>query len=102
MKKKLGYGSLSLLLVIIALLWGCTFNGFCLGDQVLALLGMSGWSSGAFRIHYSVFHGILLYIPAYFLGKKFHHHLFAQSGKCISGCLGGCLLIILCAILIFT
>jgi len=102
MKKKPGFGSLSLLLVILALLWGCTINGFCLGDQVLAQLGMSGWSDGSFRIHYSVFHGIVLYIPAFFLGKKYNHHLFAQSGKCISGCLGGCLLVMLFAILIWT
>lgn len=101
MKKKLGYGSLSLLLVILALLWGCTFNDFCLGDRILALLGIPGWSSGPFRIHYPVFHGILLYIPAFFLGKKYSHHLFAQSGKWISGCLGGCLLVMLCSILIW-
>ena len=102
MKKKLGYGSLSLLLVLLALLWGCTFKGFCLGDQVLALFGISGWSSGAFRIHYSVFHGLLLYIPAFYFGWKFDHHLFAQSGKWISGCLDGCLLVMLCAILLWT
>lgn len=102
MKKKLGYGSLSLLLVIIALLWGSTINGFCLGDRILGLLGMSAWSHGTFRIHFPVFHGIVLYIPACFLGIKYSHHLFAQSGKWISRCLGGCLLVMLCAILIWS
>ena len=71
MKKKLGYGSLSLLLVVIALLWGCTFNGFCLGDQVLALLGMSGCSSGAFRIHYLFSMGYYFIFPPISSARNF-------------------------------
>lgn len=101
MKKKLGFGSISLLLVVIALIWSCTVNGFCLGDYVLAQIGLTGWSAGTFRTHYTVFLGLILYIPAFILGQRYNHHLFAQSGKWISGCIGGCLIVMGLAIMIW-
>ena len=46
-KEKLGLGSISLLLVIVAVLWSYNISGYCLGDQVLHALNLSAWSNEA-------------------------------------------------------
>ena len=43
-KKKTGVGSLSLLLVLAALVWSYNIFGFCLGDKVLTYLNLPAWS----------------------------------------------------------
>ena len=105
MKKKLGLGSLSLLLALMAILWSCNFpvhyDTFCIGDYMLTQLGLPSWSNGTSGTHYTVFWGLLLYLPAFLLGCKHDQHLFARSGKWISGCIGGYLLVLGCAFLIF-
>lgn len=102
MEKKLGVGSLSLLLVLLALLWSANLpSGFCLGDSILKLFGFPAWSTGSLRLHYTVFYSLPLLIPAFFLGWKYDHHRFARSGKWLSGGLSGCLLAMGSAILLW-
>ena len=96
MKKKLGKGSLSLLLVILAMLWSCNiavFDNFCLGDYLLGLVILSAWSNGTSGMHYTVWYSLVLLVPAFILGRKHENHLFAVSGKWISGVIGGYLLL---------
>ncbi|MSS23521.1 hypothetical protein FYJ36_14785 [[Clostridium] innocuum] len=97
MKKKVGIGTLSLLLVIIASVWSYSIFGFCLGDKVLSLLKLPVWSNGIAidtssisivpfamgrqSIHYTVFYSLILLIPAILLAKKNKNHLFANVGK---------------------
>ena len=104
MKKKLGIGSLSLLLSVIAILWSMnipvSYDTFCIGDYVLTQLGLPSWSNGNIGTHYTVFWGLLLYLPAFLLGRKYEQHLFARAGKWISGCFGGYLIVMGCAFMI--
>ena len=96
MKKKLGKGSLSLLLVILALLWSCNiaiYDNFCLSDCFLGLVNIPAWSNGTSGMHYTVWYSLILLIPAFILGIKHENHLFAVSGKWISGVIGGYLLL---------
>lgn len=105
MKKRLGIGSFSLLLTLFAILWSCNFplqnTSFCLGDYVLTHLGMPTWSNGTTGIHYTLFWCLPVYLPAFFLGRKYNHHLFARSGKWLCGCICGCLIVIGCAFMIW-
>lgn len=101
MQKKLGTGSFSLLLLGLALLWSCNIRDFCIGDFVLNQLGLPSWSEGSLRIHYTVFWGLLLYIPAFLLGHRYESHLFARSGKWLSGCIGACLMVMGIAMVIW-
>lgn len=105
MKKKLGIGSFSLLLALLAILWSCNFDinysRFCLGDYVLTQLGLPAWSNGTIGTHYTVFWGLLLYLPSFLLGLKYEYHLFARSGKWISGCIGSYLIVMGCAFIIW-
>ncbi len=96
-KKKIGLGSLSLLLVIAAVLWSYNISGFCLGDQILHALNLPAWSNEAATagrtlsivpfgheaegVHYTVFYSLLFLVPALLLAIKKKDDLFAQVGK---------------------
>lgn len=85
--KQLGIGSCSLLLSLMAIVWGSNiqwWDGFCLGDYVLNLLNLPTWSNGTSGTHYTVFYGVAFLIPAIVLGVKKNEDLFAVSGKWIA------------------
>lgn len=87
MVRKLGIGSLSLLMSLLAILWGCNIpqlDGACLGDIVLTALNIPTWSKGETGIHYTVFYGLILLIPAIILGTKYKEDMFASVGKWLS------------------
>ena len=84
--KKIGIGSISLLLVIIAFFWAYEIYGFCLGDSILATLGIPTWSNSAVAsgTHYTVFYTFIFLIPALILSIKYKENKFALAGKVLS------------------
>ena len=105
MKKTLGKGSISLLLVVLALAWCCNLpiqNGMCFGDIVLNFLGLPTWSNGTMGLHITIFWSLLILIPAFLIAIRNKKDLFAESAMWISGlfCIG--MVIIGAVILIFT
>ena len=105
MKKTLGKGSISLLLVVLALAWCCNLpiqNGKCFGDIVLNFLGLPTWSNGTMELHITIFWSLLILIPAFLIAIRNKKDLFAESAMWISGlfCIG--MVIIGAVILIFT
>lgn len=96
-KRKIGLGSISLLLVIVAVLWSYNISGYCLGNQILHALNLPAWSNEAAMpertlsivpfghqaqgVHYTVFYALFLLVPAFFLAVKNKEHLFAKVGK---------------------
>ena len=86
MKKKIGIGSLSLGLALLAFVWGFEIVGFCLGDSVLATLNIPTWSNAANAsgTHYTIFYSLLFAIPAFFIALKNKNDLFANAGKLLS------------------
>ena len=85
--KKIGIGTLSLLLSIIGILWAVTFkSGFCIGDNVLNLVGMSAWSIGdtRTRTHYTVFYSLLFFVPAIIFGYIYSDNLGVKTGRVLS------------------
>ena len=104
MKKKVGKGSISILLVMIALAWCCNLpilNGKCLGDIALDFLGLRTWSNGTTGLHITIFWSLLLLIPAFFIAIRNKKDLFAKSAMWISGVLCAGIVVIGVAILIF-
>ena len=81
--KKIGIGSISLLLVIIAFFWAFEIMGFCLGDSILATLNIPTWSNSANAsgTHYTVLYTFIFLIPALVLAIKHRDDLFAKVGK---------------------
>ena len=104
MKKTLGKGSISLLLVVLALAWCCNLpilNGKCFGDIVLNFLGLPTWSNGTTGLHITIFWSLLLLIPAFFIAIRNKKDIFAKSAMWISGVLCAGIVVIGVAILIF-
>lgn len=95
MKKKIGIGSVSFVLAVIAFVWAFEIMGFCLGDSVLATLNIPTWSNAANAsgTHYTVFYSLLFAIPAIPLALKYKNDLFANVGKWLA--LAMCVFIIL-------
>ena len=84
--KKIGIGSISLLLVIIAFFWAFEINGFCMGDSILATLSIPTWSNSANAsgTHYTVFYTFIFLIPALIISLKYKKDKFAKVGKILS------------------
>ena len=84
--KKIGFGTVSFLLVIFAIVWSFSFglNGFCLGDTVLSFLGMPAWSNGNSGSHYTIFYSLIFLLPAVPISFKYESDLFARLTKWIS------------------
>ncbi|MCM1082705.1 MAG: hypothetical protein NC393_04750 [Clostridium sp.] len=86
--KKIGIGSLSLLLVLIAFVWSFEIFGICVGDHILATFNLPAWSnmsmSSASGIHYTIYYAFLFLIPASILGLKFKDNLFSKAGTTLS------------------
>ena len=95
MKKKVGIGSLSFGLSLLAFVWGFEIMGFCLGDSVLATLNIPTWSNAADAsgTHYTVFYSLLFAIPSILLAIKYKNDLFTNAGKYLA--LAMCAFIIL-------
>ena len=79
-KKKIGIGSISLLLVILAFFWAFSIKGFCLGDNILAFLRLPFWSNGTSGTHYS----FIFLIPSLIISLKYKNDLFSKVGKWLS------------------
>lgn len=84
--KKLGIGSMSLVLVVIAFVWSYEIFGVCVGDSILTTLNIPTWSdsANASGIHYTVFYALVFLIPALVLAIKYKNDLFAKVGKWLS------------------
>ena len=93
--KKLGIGSISLLLVIIAFIWAFEIFGVCVGDNVLATFNIPTWSNSANAsgTHYTIFYSFIFLIPALLLAIKYKNDLFSRTGKWASIFLIGLLIL---------
>ena len=83
---KIGIGSLSLLLVIMAFVWSFEIYGICVGDHILATLNIPTWSNSANAsgTHYTIFYSLLFVIPSLILSFKCKKDLFATIGRYLS------------------
>ena len=86
MKKKLGIGSLSLILALLAFVWSFEILGFCLGDTVLTVLKIPTWSDNLHSngTHYTVFYAFIFLVPSIVLSLKYKNDYGAQVGKWLS------------------
>jgi len=76
--KKIGLGSLSLLLSILGILFVFSFGQrYCFGDILLNFLGLKAWSNGSHGFHITIFYTLIFFIPSFALGHKFNTDLGA-------------------------
>ncbi|SIR86597.1 hypothetical protein SAMN05878482_106271 [Peribacillus simplex] len=83
--KKLGLGSLSLLLFLLGLLFSFSFGKYgAFGDHILRFIGINPWSNGDTGLHYTIFYALTFYIPGLMVGYKFKNDWGAKIGKNLS------------------
>ena len=78
--RKIGFGTLSFLLLIIGILWSFSIHEFCIGDNVLSALHLKAWSNGTSGRHYTIYYALIFLIPSMILGIKYNENLFAKVG----------------------
>ncbi len=85
MKKKIGIGSISLLLFVIAVAWSINFVpfDFCLGESVLNLLHLP-ITNARTGTNYTIYYSLVFLIPAIMIANRHDKDLFAESGKGLS------------------
>jgi len=92
-KKKIGLGTLSLLLSFAGIAWAFTLKGVCLGDNILSAFGISAWSNGNSGTHYTVFYSLVFFILSVVLGLKYSRNLGAKAGRAISIIIGAIIIL---------
>ncbi|MDU4860906.1 MAG: hypothetical protein E6356_01470 [Terrisporobacter othiniensis] len=83
-KKKIGIGSLSLLLFVVGCLFSFTFYNLTIGDNILTYIGLKAWSNGNSGTHYTIFYSLLFFVPSLILGYKFNEDFGSKVGKILS------------------
>ncbi|MGO1580240.1 MAG: hypothetical protein ACTHWZ_02375 [Peptoniphilaceae bacterium] len=85
MKRKIGLGSLSIVLLVIFIITSISIKGYCIGDSILESLGFQAWSkSGRQGIHYTVLYSLIFLILSIFIGRKYEEDFLAELGMKIS------------------
>ena len=83
--KKIGIGSISLLLCIMGIIFSFNFgNRVCYGDVILKNMGLNPWSNGDNGTHYTLLYSLIFFIPSNILGLKFKNDFGAKTGKIVS------------------
>lgn len=71
-RKKLGMGTISLLLVAVGILFLFSLGTYgTFGDRFLRFIGLDPWSNDNTGLHYTVIYSLIFYIPATLIGHHF-------------------------------
>ncbi|AUO05852.1 hypothetical protein NS115_14360 [Paenibacillus jamilae] len=85
-RKKIGRGSLSLLLSLLGMAVSFEFGDYILGDQLLCFLGLPAWSNSVdnTRFHYTIYLSSIFFIPSLIIGYKNPEDFGALIGRRVS------------------
>lgn len=84
MKRKISFGSISGILIIIGILWNTSIRHDCLGDVILSNCGIKAWSNDGNGIHYTIFYSLIFFIAALVLAFQFPMDLLSKFTKIVS------------------
>ncbi|HEY5561009.1 MAG TPA: hypothetical protein VIK72_04490 [Clostridiaceae bacterium] len=84
-QKKIGFGSLSIVLFFVGVLFALSFDGVnCIDDKIFKLFNLETWSNNGIGFHYSLVISILIFLLSQFIGKKNKKDLGAIMGRNLS------------------
>ncbi|MEC0183022.1 hypothetical protein P4H61_16170 [Paenibacillus peoriae] len=84
-EKKIGWGSLSLLLALLGMAVSFEFGNYIFGDQLLSFLGLPAWSNvDNTGFHYTFLLSIIFFAPGLIIGYKNPNEFGALIGKWVS------------------
>lgn len=77
--RKIGLGSLSLVLWVIGILFSIYF-----GDRLLQAIGLRAWSNIDTGIHYTFLYSFVFFIPSLILANQYKENVGAKLGGRLS------------------
>ncbi|MEJ3720996.1 hypothetical protein WGM54_23870 [Paenibacillus polymyxa] len=85
-RKKIGRGSLSLLLLLLGLAASYELGNYTFGDQLFSFLGLPAWSNRVDNtgFHYSLLLSSIFFIPGIIIGYKNPEDFGALIGRRVS------------------
>ncbi|WP_226002036.1 hypothetical protein [Paenibacillus sp. BJ-4] len=84
-EKKIGWGTLSLVLALLGMAVSFEFGNYIFGDQLLSLLGLPAWSNvNNTGFHYTLFLSSIFFTPSLIIGYKNPSEFGALIGKRVS------------------
>jgi hypothetical protein len=84
-EKKIGWGTLSLLLALLGMAVSFEFGNYLFGDQLLSFLGLPAWSNvDNTGFHYTFLLSIIFFVPSLIIGYKNPNDFGAFIGKWVS------------------
>ena len=87
-KRKLGYGTISLALCILGILFSCSFKDrVAFGDVFLSWFGLKAWSVGSSGTHYTVLYSLIFFAPGWYFGAKYKEDFGSKIGRIVSAIL---------------
>jgi hypothetical protein len=97
MKRKIGWGTASIALLLLSILWSSNISRtFCLGDVVLGGIGLKAYSGKYGEgMHYTIFYSLGMLVAGYLMGRLFPKDFGAKVGRRLCAVLGVVLLILL-------
>lgn len=83
--KKIGFGSFSLLLWMIGILFSISFgNQGTIGDKIVEAIGLRAWSNNDTGIHYTMFYSLIFFVPSLVLAYQYKENVGAKIGGRLS------------------
>lgn len=83
--KKIGFGSFSLLLWMIGILFSISFgNQATIGDKIVEAIGLRAWSNTDTGIHYTMFYSLIFFVPSLVLAYQYKENVGAKIGGRLS------------------
>lgn len=83
--RKIGFGSLSLLLWIMGILFSFSFGSQgAIGDRIVEIIGLRAWSNIDTGTHYTVFYSFIFFIPSLILANQYKEDIGAKLGGRLS------------------
>jgi hypothetical protein len=92
-RRTFGIGTLSLPIIVMGIVWGFTFYGVCVGDNILNYIGLKAWTNGDTGIHLTVYYSLIFYICAFAIAVKYKNDIGAKLGKIISMVIGSIIIL---------
>lgn len=62
--KKTGWGTSSIVFLLLGLLWMFNIKDFCLGDYILNHVGLKAWTNGTTGYHIGIYYSYIFLVPS--------------------------------------
>ena len=82
--KKIGIGTIALILGVFGILFSFSFKEFSIGDSIINGIGLKAWSNGDSGTHYTVYYSLIFFIPSFIIGLRHKEYFGSKLGRRIS------------------